>query len=171
MGFLLNLQKARTTGTSMSCSGVTKPYIITTNASCNDPTRCKTPHLIQGDEEAGEPCSDSELLPCFLRFSNESLPREDSSNMRCKFITRKPPAMAKADCAGGSDPYTLEDNAEYLPDIVKDSTEQSWLIDPAYYQYRECTCLQVRRCTGSRWHSCTLPLAQWLCVSDTCTPL
>eukprot|EP00878_Enallax_costatus_P012841 GHUV01013409.1.p1 GENE.GHUV01013409.1~~GHUV01013409.1.p1 ORF type:complete len:602 (+),score=76.08 GHUV01013409.1:316-2121(+) len=142
-GFLYNLQKVRITGTSMSCSGVITPYNVTTNASCNDPTRCTTPSLISGESHPGAVCSDEELLPCFLRFSNDSMPREDSSNMRCKFIMRKPPEQAKIDCAQRSGAYTLGNSAQYLPDIVKDSTEQSWIIHPSYYQYRGCTCLQV----------------------------
>eukprot|EP00878_Enallax_costatus_P010339 GHUV01010792.1.p1 GENE.GHUV01010792.1~~GHUV01010792.1.p1 ORF type:complete len:435 (+),score=60.06 GHUV01010792.1:1207-2511(+) len=141
-GFLYNLQKVRITGTSMSCSGVITPYNVTTNASCNDPTRCTTPSLISGESHPGAVCSDEELLPCFLRFSNDSMPREDSSNMRCKFIMRKPPEQAKIDCAQRSGAYTLGNSAQYLPDIVKDSTEQSWIIHPSYYQYRGCTCLQ-----------------------------
>lgn len=128
----------------MSCSGIIVPYNITTNDSCNDPARCTTPLLISDESQPGGACSDEELLPCFLRFSNDPMPREDASNMRCKFILRKPPAEAKADCAQGSEPYTLGSSAQYLPDISKDSTEQSWIIHPSYYQYRGCTCLQVR---------------------------
>lgn len=84
MGLLEGLQTARLQNTSLSCSGITQPYTVTTNASCSDPARCKTPRRF-GDVEAQQHlCSEEQQLPCFLRFSDDELPREDASNMRCK---------------------------------------------------------------------------------------
>lgn len=84
MGLLQGLQTARLQNTSLSCSGIIKPYTVTTNASCSDPGRCKTPKRF-GDEVTGQHvCSEQEQLPCFLKFSDYLLPREDASNMRCK---------------------------------------------------------------------------------------
>lgn len=132
----------------MSCSGITKPFVITTNASCDDPDRCKTPTVIRGDNNGTiRKCSEDELLPCFLKFSDTALPREDARNLRCKYIVRKEPEEGKRDCADGVyGSYFLGDSVQYLPDMRKDSNEQSWIIDPSYYQFRECSCLQVR-CT------------------------
>eukprot|EP00882_Tetradesmus_deserticola_P003941 GHRQ01004167.1.p1 GENE.GHRQ01004167.1~~GHRQ01004167.1.p1 ORF type:complete len:529 (+),score=216.66 GHRQ01004167.1:433-2019(+) len=84
MGLLQGLQSAQLQNTSFSCSGITQPYTAATNASCSDPARCKTPRKF-GDVEAQQHvCSIGQQLPCFLRFSDYLLPREDASNMRCK---------------------------------------------------------------------------------------
>lgn len=146
MAFLSGLQRARFTGTNMSCSGITKPFVITTNASCTDPDLCRTEVVVTGEAGNGTAlqCTEEQLLPCFLQFSDIAVPREDASNMRCKYIVRKTPEHAKLDCAQeeyGS--YFLGESVQYLPGVVKDSTQQSWLVEPAYYQYRECSCLQV----------------------------
>jgi hypothetical protein len=84
MGLLESLQVARLQNTSLSCSGIIKPYTVTTNASCSDPARCKTPHTFDDALAKQHVCSEEEQLPCFLRFSDYLLPREDASNMRCK---------------------------------------------------------------------------------------
>jgi hypothetical protein len=84
MGLLEGLQVARLQNTSLSCSGIIKPYMVTTNASCSNPARCKTPRWFGDALAAQHVCSEEEALPCFLRFSDYLLPREDASNMRCK---------------------------------------------------------------------------------------
>jgi hypothetical protein len=84
MGLLEGLQTARLQNTSLSCSGIIRPYTVTTNQSCSDPERCKTPQRFGSAEAQQHVCSEAEQLPCFLRFSDYVLPREDASNMRCK---------------------------------------------------------------------------------------
>jgi hypothetical protein len=84
--YLFNLQKARFTNTSMACSGIIRPYNITTNASCSNPDYCKTPQTFGDNATAQMFCSDEQVLPCFLRFSDEQLPLDDASNMRCRCV-------------------------------------------------------------------------------------
>jgi hypothetical protein len=83
------------------------------------------------------------VLPCFLRFTEESLPKDDSSNMRCKLIARRPSDEARAACSTGQLPFGLGAEGENLPEISRTASEQSWVLDPSYYQYRGCTCLLV----------------------------
>lgn len=143
LGLLTFLHEFRTTGTNLSCSGVIEPFTVTTNASCSDPQRCTTPQVI-GAEEARQRhiCSAEQQLPCFLKFSEFFVPRGDQSNMRCKAILRKDPEEASADCAA-SNPQSLGDQASLLPDTAADQHNQQWLVDPAYFQYQACDCLQV----------------------------
>jgi hypothetical protein len=84
MGLLEGLQVARLQNTSLSCSGITRPYTVTTNQSCSDPECCKTPQTFGSVQTQQHVCDEEEQLPCFLRFSDYLLPREDASNMRCK---------------------------------------------------------------------------------------
>ncbi|WIA30200.1 hypothetical protein OEZ86_000292, partial [Tetradesmus obliquus] len=161
MGLLQGLQTARLQNTSLSCSGIIKPYTVTTNASCSDPGRCKTPKRF-GDEVIGQHvCSEQEQLPCFLKFSDYLLPREDASNMRCKYIVRLPRDKALEACAGSpdADPTDLGDYAPLLADVRPEAYEQSWYVDPSYFQYQQCECLMGYR---AEWdaHRTTL----------TCTP-
>jgi hypothetical protein len=131
MAYLYNLEIMRAGNTSLSCSGVIRPYNITTNASCSDPDQCTTPQLVgapqQESSDAAERCGDASVLPCFLRFSDYTLPREDNSNMRCSYIMRKTPEAARVDCAE----FGLGGDAAHLPDLIKDSTQQQWLRDPS----------------------------------------
>lgn len=167
MGLLEPLRLSRLAGTSMSCSGIVKPYTVTTNYSCSDPKRCTTPQLFGGNDTTVRRCSDDQLLPCFLMFSEYAIPREDASNMRCKYIVRKRPDQALADCEGAADGYQLGDQAPNLPDIVREGSEQQWVVDPAYFQYRACTCLQVRRQMHAQ-RVCAAhavrPAAYWSCM-------
>jgi hypothetical protein len=128
----------------MACSGIIRPYNITTNASCSNPDYCKTPQQFGSKDTAHMFCSDSQVLPCFLRFSDESLPLDDASNMRCRYILRKLPQQAKEDCAEATGMYGLGPDAdEVMPDIVRDAQQQQWMLDPMYFQYRGCSCLTV----------------------------
>lgn len=111
---------------------------VTTNNSCNDPQRCHTPQQF-GDLSPGiKRCASDALLPCFLKFTDFYVPRDDASNMRCKPIVRKSASEARRDCAG---PELLGDQAQSIPD--KRWTAR-WEIDPSYYQYQACECLMVR---------------------------
>lgn len=111
---------------------------VTTNNSCNDPKRCHYPQQF-GDLSAGiKKCAPDALLPCFLKFTDFYIPRDDDSNMRCKQIVRKPTEEARTDCAG---PERLADQASAIPDK---RWMARWEIDPSYYQYQACECLMVR---------------------------
>jgi hypothetical protein len=131
----------------MACSGIIRPYNVTTNASCSNPDTCKTPQPFGDKATALMHCSDEQVLPCFLRFSDESLPLDDASNMRCRYILRKLPQQAKDDCAAAQGMYGLGPDAdEVMPDIVRDAQQQQWMLDPMYFQYRGCSCLTVSGC-------------------------
>jgi hypothetical protein len=150
--YLFNLQKARFTNTSMACSGIIRPYNVTTNASCSNPDACKTPQTFGDKATAQMLCSDEQVLPCFLRFSDEQLPLDDASNMRCRYILRKLPQQAKQDCAEASGMYGLGPDAdEVMPDIVRDAQQQQWMLDPMYFQYRGCSCLTVSGACCGCW--------------------
>jgi hypothetical protein len=141
---LFNLQKAHFTNTSMACSGIIRPYNVTTNASCSNPDYCKTPQTFGDTATAQMFCSDKQVLPCFLRFSDEQLPLDDASNMRCRYILRKLPEQAKQDCAAAEGMYGLGEDADgAMPDIIRDAQQQQWMLDPMYFQYRGCSCLTV----------------------------
>jgi len=116
---------------------------VTTNLSCTDPDVCTTPQKF-GDEAAPVlHCEPGELLPCFLKFTEYTVPREDNSNMKCKVIMRKPKQQAQQDCSG-SGPQRLGAQADSLPETATDRWIARWDIDPAYYQYQACECLLVR---------------------------
>jgi hypothetical protein len=116
---------------------------VSVNASCNDATKCKTKEWVAANTTANQSCPSDQVLPCFLRFTQESLPKDDNSNMRCKLIARRAPDDARAACSAGQYPFSLESEGQNLPEISRTASEQSWVIDPAYYQYRGCTCLLV----------------------------
>jgi hypothetical protein len=152
LGLLSRLRSVRTGNTSMSCAGITRPFALATNNSCSDPDRCTTPRMYGEQAAAQRVCAAQQLLPCFLRFSEYLIPREDDSNMRCKFIQRRSAADARAACGGGGSGSggggggeVLGDQAASLPDLGGgERLAQAWHVDPAYYQYQVCECLLVR---------------------------
>jgi hypothetical protein len=142
------------TGTSLSCADVIQPYSVRVNNSCNNPDVCLTDiwsEKSHGDDYA---CPDDQVLPCFLTFASESLPRDDASNMRCRIIVRRPTEEARTACSGSEPPFFLGGEGTTLPDTRKTGSEQSWVLDPSYYQYRGCTCLLVSTATWflQYWH-------------------
>jgi hypothetical protein len=143
MGFAGDLRSMSLTGTNMSCADVIKPYAVRVNNSCNNQDVCLTDVWTGATHEQEYVCPDEQVLPCFLTFAIESLPRDDASNMRCRIIVRRAPEDARAACSAGVVPFSLGGEGETLPDIRRTASEQSWLIDPSYYQYRGCTCLLV----------------------------
>jgi hypothetical protein len=143
MGFSEHVRTVTLTGTSMSCSGITRPFAVSVKASCNDALKCRSMEWVPANTTANQTCPADAVLPCFLRFTEESLPKDDSSNMRCKLIARRSPEEARASCVAGEPPFSLGTEGENLPEISRTASEQAWLIDPSYYQYRGCTCLLV----------------------------
>lgn len=121
---------------------------ITTNVSCTEPARCTHPQQFGDPNGATTRCSRDQLLPCFLRFADYAVPREDSSNMKCKPILRKPLAQAQQDCAG-SGPQQLGEQASNIPEKPTDRLTAQWDLDPSYYQYQTCECLLVSRVVGA----------------------
>lgn len=92
------------------------------------------------DSQSTYQCSDAELLPCFLTFSEHAVPRTDRTNMACPAIVRLPHDEAVVACSGSA-PYQL---GVLAPGVAVTQTgEQSWELDPSYYQYRKCVCLKV----------------------------
>jgi hypothetical protein len=143
MGFAGDLRSMSLTGTNMSCADVIKPYAVRVNNSCNNPDVCLTEVWAEATHQQDHVCSDEQVLPCFLKFASESLPRDDASNMRCRIIVRRAPEDARAACSAGKEPFSLGGEGANLPDIRRTASVQSWVIDPSYYQFRGCTCLLV----------------------------
>lgn len=108
---------------------------VTTNNSCSDPKICLTPKQFGNVSAITTKCAPDALLPCFLKFTDYAIPRDDNSNMKCKQIARKPTEQARADCAGAL--------AEQAATIPEKRWMARWEIDPAYYQYQACECLQA----------------------------
>jgi hypothetical protein len=142
MGLLSRLKTVRTSNTSLSCAGVTRPFIITTNNSCSDPDRCLTPEQFGNNKTRLQQCPHDQLLPCFLHFSDYLVPRDDNSNMRCRYIVRRNWDAARRTCASGAT-TALGEQASSLPDFVGERVEQLWHVDATYYQYQICDCLMV----------------------------
>lgn len=128
MGVLKNLQTMDTRNTSMSCLG-------------NDESTNTGSDGSSADEKVYLQCSDDQLLPCFLDFSTVTIPRTDNSYMACPVILRRPLQEAIQVCSG-TGPMQLSSQAENLADLT--ATEQTWSVDPQYYQHRHCKCLEVR---------------------------
>uniref|UniRef100_A0A383VLE1 Guanylate cyclase domain-containing protein n=1 Tax=Tetradesmus obliquus TaxID=3088 RepID=A0A383VLE1_TETOB len=141
MGFAGDLRRMSLKGTSLSCADVIKPYAVRVNNSCTNPNVCLTDVWAESSHGDDYVCPDEQVLPCFLAFSNESLPRDDASNMRCRLIVRRAPEDARAACSGSDPPFFLGGESESLPDNSESGSEQAWVIDPKYYQYRGCSCL------------------------------
>lgn len=85
-------------------------------------------------------CTEKELLPCFLTFSEHTVPRTDNTKMACPEIVRLPHGQAVSACSGSA-PWQLGVLAEGLAETQ--TSEQSWEVDPDYYQYKGCSCLKV----------------------------
>lgn len=169
MGLLEGLQVVRLQNTSLSCSGITRPFVVTTNASCSDPARCKTARQYGSVEAQQHVCAPSEQLPCFLRFSDYLIPREDNSNMRCRYIVRLPQEQAIEACSG-SLPADLGASADSLPKMSSEPYDQVWYVDPSYYQYQEnvCECLVVSWGVGGQELMAGLHLPSRACRTSQC---
>lgn len=85
-------------------------------------------------------CIGDQLLPCFLQFSNYTLPRTDASNMSCPLVLRRSYDEAQRTCAGDG-AMQLGKQAHNVADAMAD--EQVWKLDPTYFQYKGCRCLPV----------------------------
>jgi hypothetical protein len=144
MGLLGRLKQVRASGTKVSCAGIISPYSVTTNNSCSNPDRCTTSVMFGDPETRYERCDPQRLLPCFLRFSDYMVPRDDDSNMRCKYIVRRPQDDARAVC-GVDGNTTLGSQAAQLPDMGGERMQQLWHVDPSYFQYQVCECLLVSK--------------------------
>ncbi|KAF6255371.1 hypothetical protein COO60DRAFT_215437 [Scenedesmus sp. NREL 46B-D3] len=125
MSVLKNLHEVDLRNSSMSCLG-------TPDAAA----AAEQPPLQQQQQQQ---CTDSQLLPCFLSFSRVTLPRTDNNHMACPVILRLPLDEAVQACSGDG-PSQLGEQAGNIADIV--STQQTWDVDPSYYQYRPCSCLE-----------------------------
>lgn len=143
MGLLSRLKQVRTSGTNLSCAGIISPYQVTTNNSCADPDRCTTPVKVGDNATRYHLCDRNQLLPCFLRFSEYMVPRDDDSNMRCKYIIRRPVDDARGVCGEDDGSTTLGAQAAQLPELGSDRLGQIWHVDPSYFQYQVCECLLV----------------------------
>jgi hypothetical protein len=135
MGVLKNLHEVDLRNTSMSCLGTPeRTAAAAANTSAAEPQQC----------------DDSQLLPCFLSFSKVTHPLTDNSNMACPVILRRPKDEAVHACAGEG-AHQLGEQAGNIADVQ--ATQQTWDVDPSYYQYRPCRCLEVSsgRCSSSKF--------------------
>lgn len=73
--------------------------------------------------------------------------RDDESHMACRPIRRKPHGQVLEDCGPEGESGNSSSVAEGL-------ASQTWSMDPAYYQYRNCRCLDVRRARGAGPRRC-----------------
>ncbi|WIA21067.1 hypothetical protein OEZ85_005388 [Tetradesmus obliquus] len=64
-----------------------------------------------------------------------------AGDLRRMLIVRRAPEDARAACSGSEPPFFLGGESESLPDNSLSGSEQAWVIDPGYYQYRGCSCL------------------------------
>lgn len=117
------------------CLRACDAQVVTTNYSCSDPRVCLTPQQFGNASTGTKKCAPDALLPCFLQFTDYFLPKDDDSNMKCKVIVRKSTERARKDCEG-----PLGEQAASIPDKMRIAR---WEIDPSYYQYQACECLQV----------------------------
>jgi hypothetical protein len=128
MGVLENLHEVDLRNSSMSCLG---HAASNSTAAANSST----------EAAPQQHCDEGQLLPCFLCFSKVTLPRTDNSNMACPVILRRPKDEAQQACSGEG-LNQLGEQASNIADLV--ATQQTWDVDPSYYQYRPCRCLEVR---------------------------
>lgn len=154
LGHLRNLNRISLRKTNISCV----PLSIYTSAHSHNSTNSSTgsnssasqyngTNSSSSDDDAeylrldsNYRCSESELLPCFLTFSEHAVPRTDATNMACPAVERLPHGSAVEACAGSA-PWQLGEFASAV--AVTQTAEQSWELDPAVYQYRSCKCLKV----------------------------
>jgi hypothetical protein len=130
MGVLENLHEVDLRNSSMSCLGTSDAVVAAGNTTANSTAA----------EQSQQHCEDSQLLPCFLFFSKVTLPRTDNSNMACPVILRKPKDEAVEACSGDG-VNQLGEQAGNIADLA--ATQQTWDVDPSYYQFRPCRCLEV----------------------------
>jgi hypothetical protein len=78
-----------------------------------------------------------------------------------RYIVRLPKFKAIEACAGdpNTDPTDLGDYAPLLADVSSEAYEQSWFVDPSYFQYQQCECLMVSTVACKRSFMLTLELA------------
>ena len=141
---LPRMRRVTVTGTGLSCV----PNSVALAQARRQPwARAKEPFR----------CAAEELLPCFLRFEDYSVPRSDSSHMTCRMISRRPAEELGSFCPPAVLP---EEGAPAAGDALYG---QVWDLPPSYYQYQGCSCL-------AGWH------ADWSadgtvlrCVQDTAT--
>ncbi|WIA32818.1 hypothetical protein OEZ86_006000 [Tetradesmus obliquus] len=151
MGVLQNLHEVDLRNSSMSCLGTTEdaaaaaaPPSSTADAAANATANATAVDSNSNSKADGDPqqCDDSALLPCFLFFSKVTLPRTDNSNMACPVILRRPRDEAVAACEGDS-ASQLGEQAGNIAEVA--AAQQTWDIDPSYYQFRPCRCLEGHR--------------------------
>jgi len=96
-------------------------------------------------------CPASELLPCFLMFTNYVIPQRDGSNQACPLVVRRSTDEAVVKCSGeqpsqlGSQAYLLHEASSTDVPIE----QQRWQLDAKYFQYQGCICLTVCHHTSS----------------------
>ncbi|WIA42187.1 hypothetical protein OEZ86_009450 [Tetradesmus obliquus] len=110
-------------------------YAVPLQRAGNDPNSSSSS---SSSSDESPYCRDEQLLPCFLAFANYTVPRADSSKMACPAILRRHIEEARAVCAGEG-PGQLGSQAHSVADALA-ADEQSWKIEPGYYQYRGCRC-------------------------------
>jgi hypothetical protein len=152
LGLLRNLNRISLRKTNISCVPLLiytrspYPYNSTNSSSGGNSSASQYGNSSVDDDAAylrldsNYRCSESELLPCFLTFSEHAVPRTDATNMACPVVERLPHDSAVAACAGSAS-WQLGDFASAV--AVTQFAEQSWELDPAVYQYRSCKCLKV----------------------------
>ncbi|WIA12661.1 hypothetical protein OEZ85_006309 [Tetradesmus obliquus] len=146
MGVLQNLHEVDLRNSSMSCLGTHEdaaaaaaPPSSTADAAANATANATAVDLMAKADRDPQQCDDSMLLPCFLFFSKVTLPRIDNSNMACPVILRRPRDEAVAACEGDS-ASQLGEQAGNIAEVA--AAQQTWDIDPSYYQFRPCRCLE-----------------------------
>lgn len=146
LGLLQDLDSVSLRGTNVSCVPLSAyssiPHSIADNASnsSNSSDEEDTAHThLRLDQTYS--CSDAELLPCFLTFSEHQVPRTDSTKMACPDVVRLPHEQAVAACSGAA-PWQLGVLAGGVA-VTQTARAQSWDVEPRYFQYRKCTCLKL----------------------------
>jgi hypothetical protein len=96
-----------------------------------------------GEATPGEPprvCSDDELLPCFLKFGDHYVPLQDDSFLQCKPIMRRELLDGYENCEETPPPDITDGDVTIQEEEL---LRQHWEVDPSYYQYKTCKCLEV----------------------------
>eukprot|EP00775_Hariotina_reticulata_P007361 gene7361-7572_t len=128
LGLLSALAAVDVSNNNLSCNG--QRQISSDSGSGSGGTR----------QVAQQRCPSQQLLPCILNITQELIPRPDDSHMKCPLIYRKPWQQAMKDCSS-TGPAQLGDRVSSMRDLSYLVAQQSWQVDPAYYQYTGCHCL------------------------------
>ena len=115
-GLLNHLREAELYNNSLSCAGEVTPGV---------------PPPV---------CSDEELLPCFLKFGDRFVPLQDNSFLQCKPIMRRDLLDGYENCNETASP-DVKDGTMTIQE--EELMRQQWQLDPSYYQYKTCKCLEV----------------------------